>query len=75
VELFQKCAKLQSPGPDVNGEVLQIEVELGEARAGDYAGGILCGGDTTVEVGHPLISTGVSRMTETITGHEDKEVP
>lgn len=23
-ELFQKCAKLQSPGPDVNKEVVQI---------------------------------------------------
>jgi len=54
VELFQKCTKLQSPEPDV-----------GEAHAGDYAGGILCGGDTTVEARHPHISIGVSRMAET----------
>ena len=53
-EAVEKCTKLQSPEPDV-----------GEAHAGDYAGGILCGGDTTVEARYPLISTGVSRMTET----------
>ena len=71
VELFQKCTKLQSPRPDVNGgEVLQIVAELRKARAGDYAGGILCGGDTTVEAGHPLVSTGVSRMTATQWGSD-----
>jgi hypothetical protein len=29
-ELFQKCTKLQSPGSDVNKEVLQIISELGK---------------------------------------------
>jgi hypothetical protein len=42
---------------------------LKEARAG----GILCCGGTTVKVEHPLISTRVSRTTETFTGHEGKE--
>lgn len=72
VELFQKCAKLHSRSrydnrntPDRDG--------IREARAGDHAGGILCCGDTTVKLGHPLISAGVSLTTETVTGHEDKE--
>jgi hypothetical protein len=29
-ELFRKCAKLRSPGPDMNTEVLQIVSELGK---------------------------------------------
>jgi hypothetical protein len=29
-ELFQKCAKLKSPGPDVNTEMLRIVVKVGK---------------------------------------------
>jgi hypothetical protein len=46
---------------------------IGEARTGDHAGGITRRGDTTVKAGHPLISTGVSRKTETVTGYKSKE--
>jgi hypothetical protein len=69
-ELFRKCAILKSPGPGVETEVLKIVEELGEACVGDRAGGILCRSDTMVKVGHPLVSVGISRTTETVTGHE-----
>src|SRR5271156_3653968 len=37
VEMFRKCAKLQSPGVDMKTEVLQIVAELGKlALAGSY---------------------------------------
>ena len=71
-ELFQKCAKLQSPTPDVEYGSATDRGGIGEACAGDHAGGILCRSDTTAKVGHPLISAGVSRTTETVTEHEGK---
>jgi hypothetical protein len=47
---------------------------IGEARAGDHAGGdFLCCGGTMVKVEHLLISARVSRTTETFTGHEGME--
>jgi len=53
-------------------EIPQIVTELGKlALAITLA--VLCCGDTTVMVGHPLISAGVSLTTETVTGHEDRE--
>jgi hypothetical protein len=54
-ELFRKCAKLKSPRPGVETEVLKIVEELGEACVGDRAGGILRRSDTMVKAGHPLV--------------------
>jgi hypothetical protein len=73
VKLFRKCAKLQSPGVDMKNGNTPDRDGIREARAGGHAGGILCCGDTTVKVGRPLISAGVSLTTDTGTGHEDKE--
>ena len=44
VELFRKCAKLQSPGVDMKMEILQMVTELGKLAlaitpAGSYVGG------------------------------------
>jgi hypothetical protein len=69
-ELFRKCAKLKSPGPGVETEVLKVVEELGEACVGDRAGGILHRSDTMVKAGHPLVPAGMSRTTETVIGHE-----
>jgi hypothetical protein len=47
VELFQKCARLQFPRPDLDTEVLQIVA----ACTGDDVGGIACRRDPTAKVG------------------------
>jgi hypothetical protein len=73
VELFRKCAKLQSPGVDMKNGNTPDRNGIREARAGDHAGGTLCCGGATGKVGHPLISAGVSLTMDTGTGHEDKE--
>ena len=52
-------------------EILQIVVELGKLALAITLS--LCCGDTTVKVGHSLISAGVSPTTETVTGHESEE--
>jgi hypothetical protein len=44
-ELFQKCAKLKSPGPDGNAP------DRGELGAGDHANRVVYHGDTTIGVG------------------------
>ena len=58
--------------PDVNTEVLQIVSELGKARASNHVSRILYRSNAMVEIRHPLVSTGVSRTTETFTEHEGK---
>ena len=62
-------------GGGVVSEMREAAVSPDRSKHGSAAdrGGVVCCGYTTVRVEHPLIFAGVSRKTETVTGHKSKE--